>query len=166
MAKKMVELKLYFYKMDEKTVLNFFKKINLSERYINLCNKFSDYENSKTPKKNEILKILNEKNLNLKFSRQESLFYQDIKIKNYNFRFLLNYKYGLISSLYMLSSEKKLIVRMNLFDASEKLDNTFLDKVEYKCPITTSEIDLEKILEEILGIYLEFKDEFINKKLG
>lgn len=131
--------------MEIKKFLTFFEQKGLPVRYIKLCNKFSNFDDYKKLKKIDFLKIFNKYELNLKYSKQESLFYEDLDFNDYQFRFLLSYKYGLISSMYMISDKEKSIIRKNLSDISEELDSSFEKKVNYKCPIVTSEIDLEEI---------------------
>ena len=150
--------------MDQKEILDFFKKTNLPKRYINLCNSFTDYEHAKSPIKKEILDFFKKKEIDLKFSKPDSSFFEDLEIDGFSFRFMLNFKYGLISSLYMLWNDDEVVIRKNLSNISEELDIDFEKKIKYRYPISTSKEDLEIILNETLNIYKEFKDEFIKQQ--
>lgn len=149
--------------MNEKKILEFFNKINISKRYVDLCNNFSDFENSKTPNKNEVLNILNKNNIDLKYSKQDKIFYENIKINEDNYRFYISVNYGIIASVYMIWNEDKTILNNNSYEISEKIDDEILEKIKHRFPIATSEKDLEEILEEILDIYKGFKREFIEQ---
>ena len=58
--------------MNKKQILEFFREQNLPTRYAKLCNRFKDYENSKTPKKEELLRIIEQNKINLKYSKSEN----------------------------------------------------------------------------------------------
>lgn len=151
--------------MNKNEILEIFKKNNLSERYINLCNRFSNYDASKAPKKSEVLEILKEKSIDLKFLRQESSFYEDLKINKYKCRFMLGYEYGMISSFYMLWSNENTIFREELGEIVEELGEDFFNKVKFRYPISTSLEDLKEILDGLLAIYLEFKEGLLSKQV-
>ncbi|MBE7633275.1 hypothetical protein F7642_02895 [Tenacibaculum finnmarkense genomovar ulcerans] len=148
--------------MSENKFLVFFRKINLSKRYIDLCNKFSDFENSKSPRKVEVLTILNKKDLELKYSKQERAFYEEFIIDNKVFRFMLNYTNGMIGGLFILS-ETEITLKSEITEIIEDLGVDFFEKAEYRYPMSTSQEDLEEILNELLNIYKDFKKEFIKQ---
>ncbi|MCG8794820.1 hypothetical protein [Tenacibaculum finnmarkense] len=143
-------------------IINIFRKINLSKRYIDLCNKFSDFENSKSPRKVEVLTILNKKDLELKYSKQERAFYEEFIIDNKVFRFMLNYTNGMIGGLFILS-ETEITLKSEITEIIEDLGVDFFEKAEYRYPMSTSQEDLEEILNELLNIYKDFKKEFIKQ---
>ncbi|ALU75818.1 hypothetical protein [Tenacibaculum finnmarkense] len=143
-------------------IIDIFRKINLSKRYIDLCNKFSDFENSKSPRKVEVLTILNKKDLELKYSKQERAFYEEFIIDNKVFRFMLNYTNGMIGGLFILS-ETEITLKSEITEIIEDLGVDFFEKAEYRYPMSTSQEDLEEILNELLNIYKDFKKEFIKQ---
>lgn len=146
--------------MNKNKILDFFKEENLSNRYINLCKKFSNFDDAISPKKNEILKLLKKHELDLVYSRADSIFYEDFDIGQYEFRFLLTYKYGIIGSTYMISDKEKSIFRKNLANITSEIDDSFEELFEYRYPMSTSFEDLEEILDEIFTIYKSFKKKF------
>mgnify|MGYP000504176981 CR=1 FL=1 len=149
--------------MNTKDILLLFNKINLPKRYIRLCNKFTNFENTKNSNKKEVEKIIKKHNCNLHFSREDSSFYEDLKIENIVCRFMIGYQHGMISSFYMIGNNKVTIFREENGEIIEKLGVPFFEKTQYRYPMSTSEEDLEEILEEILSIYKDFKKEFIKQ---
>ena len=151
--------------MNKKQILEFFREQNLPTRYAKLCNRFKDYENSKTPKKEELLRIIEQNKINLKYSKSENLLYEETKIGNCDFRFLIGFKYGMLSSTYMPlnNDESEGLYGYSLRRIVEDLNPTLIDSLEYPYPLSSSNEDLEAILNEYLELYKKFKDKFIKK---
>lgn len=150
--------------MNKKEIFNFFSKMNLVERYTDLCKRFSNFDNSKKPKKDEVYDFLQSFGVNLTFSKTDNIFYEDFKIENSNFRFYISTSYGMIGAVFMIWDDNESTLNQNFYEISEEIDNSIEENIENRFPISTSQQDLEEILEEILSIYKEFKKEFILNK--
>jgi len=149
--------------MDKKKIIKIFKELDLSNRYIILCNKFSNYDNLKTPTKNNVLKELKRNKLDLTYSISDKLFYEEFELRNIKLRFLLFYKYGMIGALYIIWNENESFIDHEICNISEEIDAEFFNKVKYRYPLSTSADDLSLIFKEITAIHKEFKTAFIKQ---
>lgn len=142
--------------MDDK-IIEILNNINFTNRYIVLCNRFSDYNNGLNFTKQEMLAII-DKSIQLEFSSKEKVFFKDYLIKNFNVRFLLGYKYGFIDCRYWISEGDETIMNGSFREIALMEDKEFNEKVSYRFPIATSIDDLKYILNKITSL----NDEFIN----
>jgi len=153
--------------MDKSEILKFFKNENLPNTYANLCKKFNDFEYLKSPKKEDLLEIVSSNGLKLKYSKSENLLYEETSGKVCDFRFLVSFKDGILSSTYMSlednDSDKENLFGYELRHIIEELEPKLMNSLEYPYPLSTSNGDLEEILNFYLNLYKRFKKKFLNQ---
>jgi len=142
----------------KRTLIN----VNFSERYITICNKFTDFNNRKNFKKKELQEILTRMNSDLKYSSRESIFLKDYKFGNITVRIIVPFKSGLIDCTYAIWTEGfKERVNDSFFGIATIEKPDIESKVQgYKFPIATSVDELEIILKEIIELHNNFIDEY------
>lgn len=130
---------------------------NFSNRYVELCNKYKDVDNGLTFKKDDLTNILSDAGIDLKYSSQEKLFYQDYEQSGNSIRFVLPFKYGFIDCSYTIwSTAKNFRLGGSFADFSLMVDGMFENKVAYKFPIACSVEELRLILKEICLLHNDF----------
>lgn len=155
--------------MKKKEIFDFFKEQKLPEKYHSLCIKYSDFENSIKPKKDELLKLVKQHNLNLKYSGRENLMYEDSNYSEGDFRFYISFSHGLIGATYMprggnhSDNELENLQGYEVKRIVEQLDPDLIKGLKYNYPINTCDDDLKEILNFYLDFYKKFKDTFIKK---
>lgn len=138
--------------------------VNFSERYIQICKSFNDFENGISLNKQAISEILSDADFDLKFSAREKLFYKDYNYKHLNLRFLLPYKYGFIDCMYAFWNEDNTErVRGSFGTMSNLVDQEFSSKVDYKFPIATCEYELKEIINRLVTLHSDFILKFKEK---
>jgi len=133
------------------------EQIRFSQKYIDVCNKFHDFDKGKNFNKNEVLEILNVFSWKLSYASKDKSFYQDYDYKYFKGRFTFTYKYGFIECFYVFwnkRTEERIRGRFNSIALIE--DNDFESKVTYKFPIATSLNDLEGILKSLYKLHTNF----------
>jgi len=134
-------------------VVQVVQRVNFSKRYIDLCNRFADFDNGAKFTKEEVKEIIAKLNGDLKFSSREKLFLKDYLFDEVNMRIILSYNYGFIDCTYAFWTDGyKERLNDSFFGISLLQDEEVESKVNYKFPIATSTIDLEEIVGEILRI--------------
>ena len=84
----------------KKIILNSFSKIDFVNRYKEICNTYTDFDNGKSFKKAEVQELLHNQNLDLEYSSKEKLFLKNYRVGDLNLRFVLSYNYGFIDCMY------------------------------------------------------------------
>lgn len=155
--------------MKKKEIFDFFKEQKLPEQYHSLCAKYSDFENSTRPKKEELLKLVKQHNLNLKYSGRENLMYEDSNYIEGDFRFYVSFSHGLIGATYMPRNgnhSDNALENLQGYEVRrivEQLDPELMKSLKYNYPINTCNDDLNEILNFYLEFYKKFKNKFMNK---
>ncbi|HMM02488.1 MULTISPECIES: hypothetical protein [unclassified Dysgonomonas] len=141
----------------ENKLIDILNKIEFSKKYIDICNRYSDFDNGKNFQKKDILEILLMNKIDMEFSSKEKLFYKDYFISNYIIRFLFSFKYGFIECFYTIrynDDSENISGRFNSIATLQNAD--FNNMVKHKFPIATSIEDLQNILNELLRIHNDF----------
>lgn len=151
--------------MTRNEFIEFFEKNHVVENYSQLCQKFNGFENSKHPKKEDVLELLKKSDIEMKYSHPDRLFYEEIKTNKIKFQLNLYTKDGIISTSYLVWNQgvKKPIYRNGVRFICEELNLESIEKLEYPYPFSTSNKDLAEILVFYLDLYKKFKNEFIIK---
>ncbi|MFZ1749261.1 MAG: hypothetical protein WAU01_03685 [Saprospiraceae bacterium] len=138
-------------------ILKSFSEIDFVNRYKEICNAYTDFDNGKSFKKGEVQELLQENNLDLEFSSKEKLFLKNYRFGDLNLRFILSYNYGFIDCMYTCWTDN-FDFRLNesLSGMAMLIDENFESKVKYKFPIATSSSDFEKIIEELSNLHIDF----------
>lgn len=142
----------------EEILIEILIKIQFSEIYINLCNKYCEFDNGGKFTKKEVESEIIKRELQMIFSSKEKLFYKDYVKNNLKIRFILSYKYGFIECFYTIQSlinSEKIEGRFNTIATLQNLN--FNNLVKHKFPIATSLDDLK----EILGIVFDLNNNLI-----
>ena len=148
--------------MKEK-ILIAFKKVDFSNRYMNLCNKFDDFDNGVKFHNNDVANSIAQVNGELRYSSKENLFIKDYSINEINARFILSFKYGFIDCTYAFWTEGfKERLNESLYGIALMLDRDVESKITYKFPIATNMKDLDEIVKEVLEINSEVM-EYLSK---
>lgn len=138
-------------------IIKSLEQSKFASKYILLCNEYMDVDKGITPKKDELLAILNNLSVSLKFSTQEKLFYKDYDINGNSVRFILPFKYGFIDCSYTIwNNLKGFRFGGSYADFSKMIDENFENKVAYKFPIATSLDGLEAIIKQVLELHSDF----------
>lgn len=151
--------------MTRNEFIGFFEKNHVVESYSQLCQKFNGFENSKHPKKEDVMELLKKWDIEMKYSHPDRLFYVEIKTNKIKFQLNLYTKDGIISTSYLVWNQgvKKPIYRNGVRFICEELNPESIEKLEYPYPFSTSNKDLAEILDFYLDLYKKFKNEFIIK---
>lgn len=141
----------------EELVKESLRSVSFSERYIELCNSYNDFENGGSFKKQTISDILRDTDSQLKYSSREKLYFKDYKYKDINLRFVLPYKYGFIDCMYALwDDDNTERIRGSFATLSSLIDPEFSSKVSHKFPIATCECELKDIINSLLVLHNNF----------
>ncbi|MBP1618615.1 MAG: hypothetical protein H6Q14_2442 [Bacteroidetes bacterium] len=141
-------------------------KIQFSEIYIDLCNKYCEFDNGGKFTKKEVESEIIRNELQMTFSSKEKLFYKDYVKNNLSIRFILSYKYGFIECFYTIKNlinSEKIEGRFNTIATLQNVN--FNNLVKHKFPIATSLEDLKEILSTILKLHTDFIEKF-KEKMG
>lgn len=134
-------------------VVQVVQRVNFSKRYIDLCNRFADFDNGAKFTKQEVREVITRFDGDLNFSSREKLFLKDYLFGEIYMRIILSYNYGFIDCTYSFWTEGyKERLNDSFFGISSLQDKDVESKVKYKFPIATSTMDLEEIVGEILNI--------------
>ncbi len=138
-------------------VIRSLKSSNFTDRYIELCNNFTKYDNSYNLKLKEIRTILEDLKIDFKISGTENCFFRDYTFDNYTYRFLISYKYGFIDTMFTYWNDDGTInVRGGLKKFCEMVDPSFGQKVKYKFPIATSIQEGRAIIDAIVKLHNDY----------
>lgn len=131
--------------------------ILFKERYVQLCNKYNDFDNCKNVKNSDVEKILNEIKFLMSSSTKESLFFKDYKFKEFSLRFILSYKNGIIdcSDLYW-NEDNSIRIYGGFRSYIREINPEIKNRVEYLLPISTNEFDLNQIIRELIKLHTDF----------
>jgi hypothetical protein len=130
---------------------------DFSNRYVELCNKYKDVDNGLGFKKDDLTNILSDEGVELKYSSQEKLFYQDYEQTGNSIRFILPFKYGFIDCSYTIwNTAKNFRLGGSFADFSLMIDDMFETKVAYKFPIACSVEELRIILKYTCQLHNDF----------
>lgn len=133
--------------------------VDFSQRFIRLCNSYSDYDNRKNIVKSEIQELLKSWDIEFKLTASENCFYKDYKFGEIHFRFLVEYKHGFIDPKYNFWNDSLEIQILGAFQTyCEFVDPSFNEKVDYRFPISTSKEEAQTILSEIIKMHRAFLD--------
>ncbi len=153
--------------MKKKEIFDFFKEQKLPEKYYSLCLRYSDFDNSTKPKKDELLKLAKEHKLNLKYSGRENLMYEDSSYSEGDFRFFISFSHGIIGSTFMprnsnhSDNDLENLQGYEVRRIVEQLEPDLMKSLNFNYPINTCDNDLKEILDFYLELYKKFKNEFI-----
>ncbi|WP_313377317.1 hypothetical protein [Chishuiella sp.] len=134
-------------------------KIDFANRYITLCNNFLDFNNGMNFTKHDVLDVINDNNVDMKFISKEKLFIKDYFIKGFTARLIIGYKNGFIDCMYWIFKNEVTILNESFRGVSLLQDTEFNDKVLFRFPIATNIDDLQQILKELLSLNNDFISE-------
>lgn len=142
-------------------ILQHLKNVHFSDRYIKICNEYSQYENGKDFKKNDFNDIGDDRIAKFTYMAKDKSFYQDYLFGKFNARFTFSFKYGFIECFYSFWQDNGAERIDGRFNSIAKLiDNDFESKVKHKFPIATSSEDLKAILTVLLDLNTEVMNTF------
>lgn len=140
-------------------ILEIVKEIDFANRYILLCNRFLDFDNGKNFTKQEVLDLLIDIGIEMKFISKEKVFLKDFFINDFTVRLLFSYKHGYIDFRYWIFNDTETILNDSFRGVALLQDIKFNEKVSYRFPIATSISDLHKILSKLIKLNNDFIDE-------
>lgn len=143
-------------------IINVLNKIDFANRYISLCNNFPDFNNGKNFTKNEVLDVIVDNAVDMKFISKEKLFIRDHFINDFTTRLIIGYKNGFIDCMYWIFENEETILNESFRGVSLLQEKEFNEKVLFRFPIATSIEDLQQILKELLLLNNDFISE-LNK---
>lgn len=151
----------------EELIKEVLSKVNFSERFLEICKSYNDFDNGGSFKKQAITDILRDADFDLIYSSREKLFYKDYKYEHINLRYILPYKYGFIDCMYAFWNEDNTErVRGSFGTLSALVDPDFSSKVNHKFPIATCECELKEIIKYLLVLHNDFINKFEEKLLS
>jgi len=151
--------------MTRNEFFEFFKENHIVDSYSQVCQKFNDFDNKKHPKKEGVMELLKKRDIELKYSHPDRLFYEEIKNNEIKFQLNLYTKDGIISTSYLVWNQgvKTPIYRNGVRFICEELNPESIENLKYPYPFSTSNDDLIEILDFYLALYKKFKEKFIKK---
>ena len=148
----------------EKVIYKVLKEIHFAEKYAEICNSFSNFNNGINFRKSVIIPMLEEHNLNMTYASREKLFYTDIDHENISIRFSFSTKHGFVEAFYVFRSSNgsRVLGRFNSIAKIEKED--FDNNVKHPFPIATSVEDLKSILDTVFKLHQDYISNFLAHK--
>ena len=143
-------------------LLNSLIKINFIKRYKNLCEEYSDYENSiSTTNHKQLLAQYKKINKNVKYEPLDRLYTVGFKHNEFNIELCLKLHKGLIQPYFFIEKDGEKLYFHRFDFICRELNSEFGNK--HNIPIYTNYDELERILIEIFSIYEDFKKEFLKE---
>ncbi len=139
------------------SVIEVLKKINFHSRYANICNNYSNYDDGKSFRKNEVDKVLKELEAVLDYSSIDKTYFKDYIFNEISIRFSFTFKYGFIEAFYFISNsvtEDRIRGRFNTI--ASLVDGNFSAQVNYNFPIVTNVEELTMVISNILELNNDF----------
>ncbi|QPH39444.1 hypothetical protein [Pedobacter endophyticus] len=154
--------------MDNIIIKNIIKdsllEISFEERYIQLCNRFKDYDNCKNVKNSDLNKVLNEIGFSMESVPKESIFFKEYDYKYFRLRFILPYKHGIIDCSELYWNENNSIRIYGGFRSYiREINPDIKNQIQYLSPISTSERDLKVIVQILIELHVDFLNLFSQK---
>ena len=138
------------------------QKINFEKRYLEICNKYSDFENSIDSKSiSDIDLLLNQMEVKFKYSKKECFFKIKEKIVAYNFQFNIIPYTGALQFVWSVKqNEQMLELSWGVWESilEEILNKSFEIRPR---PYYSNYQELKEILTEAFAIYEDFKTEVL-----
>lgn len=153
--------------LKEKELKNY-QKIKMFERYCSLSNNFRTNEPFENFDKNKVLKILKKVNDDFKYYIKEGFFGLNEKQEDFDFKFNLSLKYGIVESIIWgrdnLTNEQfggAVSRTIKLIQMSIEKEN--IERIVY--PKFKDYEELYNIVQELYRLYTDFKMEITNKNI-
>ena len=139
--------------MEEKIKL-ILANVGFADKYINICNAYSQFDNGMNFKKKEVFDAIHACNTVLKYSAPDKSFYEDYDFNANRVRFAMTYKYGFLECFYNVRNDEnhqRVMGRFNSIAALQDID--FRSKVAHNFPVATSPEDLKSIVFSLLDLH-------------
>jgi len=149
-------------------IVEILRKIELSKRYENLCQSYSDFEKRADLKSKDLEPYIQSHDLDFKYVAKDKVFLKEISYEEYVVRFFISFKGGIVDFSYLIwkEGENQNYYKGRLATLTELVDPQFDQKVKYKTPIATSLDDFNEILSEIFLLFEAFKQHFMEATKG
>lgn len=144
------------------TILFILKDVKLDIQYIDLCNRYKDFDNRVNLNRKEAEPIIKSFDSHFKYLSKDRAFLKEISLGEFIVRFFIGFKDGIVGFGYLIWKEGQSnnYYKGNLLTLSKLIDPKFEDKVEYNSPIATSLDDFKEILAKIFFLYKEIEKRF------
>ena len=138
------------------------QKINFEKRYLEICNKYSDFQNRINSKSiSDIDLLLNQMEIKFKYSKKECFFKIKEKIVTYDFQFNIIPYTGALQFVWSVKLNKQMLeLSWGVWESilEEMLNKSFEIRPR---PYYSNYQELEEILTEAFAIYEDFKIEVL-----
>ena len=138
------------------------QKINFEKRYLEICNKYSDFQNSINSKSiSDIDLLLNQMEVKFKYSKKECFFKIKEKIVAYDFQFNIIPYTGALQFVWSVKLNKQMLeLSWGIWESilEEMLNKSFEIRPR---PYYSNYQELKEILTEAFAIYEDFKTEVL-----
>jgi hypothetical protein len=139
------------------------EKVDFVIRYMNICNKYSNYDKSMDSVNiEEVKEIFESLLLPFKFYKSERFFKLNEKVDSYYLQFNIVVKSGYVQFIWHIKqNEEPLKLGWGMWESIIEE----MTSLEYtRKPLFCSYLDLEAILKEVFSIYEDFKEELLKKE--
>ena len=150
------------------TILFILKDVKLDIQYIDLCNRYKDFDNRVNLNRKEAEPIIKSFDSHFKYLSKDRAFLKEISLGEFIVRFFIGFKDGIVGFGYLIwkEGENSNYYKGNLPTLAKIIDPKFDEKVKYPTPIATSIEDFTEILSRIFLLYSEFEKRFKNQEIN
>jgi hypothetical protein len=138
------------------------EKINFAERYRNICDQHSDFENRiRGNQKKNYDDILTETGYHFEYFKKEHFYRIVTTVDKYEFGLQLILKDGLVESMIDIKKGDTYLSPGGRLDFLPEDMGIRFERKRFNLPMYTSESELEEILKEIFSLYEDIKREVL-----